>query len=91
VILERERDYESILECYLLDPLRRPQAFAYLRNLLVNPELLEPEKAHNLLLTNLQVIISTYFTLSIINFMSYLGAFVVGQQKVRPTNVVPRA
>jgi hypothetical protein len=34
-LYEQRRQYDRILHCYLRDPLRRPQVFSYLRNILL--------------------------------------------------------
>ncbi|XP_068082015.1 vacuolar protein sorting-associated protein 8 homolog isoform X2 [Anabrus simplex] len=35
LLYEQRHEYDKILQCYLLDPLRRPQVFSYLRNILL--------------------------------------------------------
>jgi hypothetical protein len=34
-LYEQRRQYDRILHCYLRDPLRKPQVFSYLRNILL--------------------------------------------------------
>jgi len=35
LLYEQRREYDRILYCYLRDPLRKPQVFSYLRNILL--------------------------------------------------------
>jgi hypothetical protein len=35
LLYEQRREYDRILHCYLRDPLRKPQVFSYLRNILL--------------------------------------------------------
>jgi hypothetical protein len=35
LLYEQRREYDKILHCYLRDPLRKPQVFSYLRNILL--------------------------------------------------------
>ncbi|GLH03603.1 Vacuolar protein sorting-associated protein 8 homolog [Gryllus bimaculatus] len=35
LLYEQRHEYDKILQCYLKDPLRRPQVFSYLRNILL--------------------------------------------------------
>jgi hypothetical protein len=34
-LYEQRQEYDRILHCYLRDPLRKPQVFSYLRNILL--------------------------------------------------------
>jgi hypothetical protein len=65
LLLERERDYEPILQCYLLDPLRRQQAFNFLRNVLGNQGYLMAERAQHLLVENIKVSSDNFFNTNI--------------------------
>lgn len=69
LLLERERDFEPILECYLLDPLRRSQAFTFLRNVLGNQGYLTPDRAQHLLVENIKVRLA--IDLAVVEFSSY--------------------
>ena len=35
LLYEQRLEYDKILHCYLKDPLRKPQVFSYLHNILV--------------------------------------------------------
>ncbi|XP_059473885.1 vacuolar protein sorting-associated protein 8 homolog [Neocloeon triangulifer] len=54
---QRRGEFAEIVECYLRDPLRRSQVFAFFRNMLVNPGYLDLTKTTELVLKNIKELV----------------------------------
>lgn len=58
-LYEQRQEYDRILHCYLKDPLRKPQVFSYLRNiLLLYTSATDKAKVEAQILDNIQVTFS---------------------------------
>lgn len=56
LLYEQRHEYDKILQCYLRDPLRKPQVFSYLRNiLLLYNNTAERTKVETQVIDNIQV------------------------------------